>query len=356
MRDVSRLAGVSRMTVARVLHRSGGVLPTTQARVEQAVSALGYVPDRAAGSLSTRRSGFVGLVLPTLNNANFASLAEGLTEALRPANYEVLIGYTGYSVAEEERQIRTMLARRPEALVLAATGHSPATRRLLEPGRPPVIEIAELPDQPLAHAIGLSNEAAGRAAADTLLGLGHRKLGAIGPGRDGDRIDTRGEARLRGFVAAVAAAGLPTSLALAEGGLPNSYRHGAEAMAALLAQAPDVEAVFAISDLSAVGALSECQRRGIAVPGRISLLGFGDFDIGQQLVPPLSTIATDFPGMGRAAGRMIIELVAPPSTGAGGLQQPALDRRLDIGFNLLERGTTRAAGPAGINHRKASHA
>ena len=148
----------------------------------------------------------------------------------------------------------------------------------------------------------------------------------------------------------MAAAGLPTSLAFAEGGLPNSYSQGARAMAALLEQAPGVEAVFAISDLSAVGALSECQRRGIAVPGRISLLGFGDFDIGQQLVPPLSTIATDFPGMGRAAGRMIVELVMQLRDGAGSAE---VDRRLDIGFNLLERGTTRAAA---TSNRRARHA
>ncbi len=354
LRDVSLLAGVSRMTVARVLKRSDLVLPATRTRVEEAVATLGYVPDRAAGSLSTRRSGFVGLVVPTLNNGNFASLAEGLTEALRPAGYEVLIGYTTYSAAEEERTIRTMLARRPEALVLAATSHSPATRRLLEHERPPVIEIAELPSRPLAHAIGVCNEEVGRAAADTLLGLGHRRLGAIGPGRAGDRIDTRGEARLHGFVAAVREAGLPTVVALAEGGLPNSYSHGASAMAVLLSQAPEVEAVFAISDLSAVGALMECQRRGIPVPDRISLLGFGDFEVGQQLVPPLSTIATDFPGMGRSAGRMIIDLLSAATT------SPALDRRLDIGFKLLARGTTRATtrdtGATSRKHREASHA
>ena len=354
LRDVSLLAGVSRMTVARVLKRSELVLPATRLRVEQAVATLGYVTDRAAGSLSTRRSGFVGLVVPTLNNGNFASLAEGLSEALRPAGYEVLIGYTTYSVAEEERIIRTMLARRPEALVLAATDHSAATRRLLDHQRPPVIEIAELPERAMTHAIGISNEAVGRAAALHLLGLGHRRLGAIGPGRAGDRVDTRGEARLRGFVGTVREAGLPVALALAEGGLPNSYSQGAGAMAALLSQAPEVDAVFAISDLSAVGALMECHRRGIAVPERLSLLGFGDFEVGRQLVPPLSTIATDFPGMGRSAGRMVIELLAE------GTAAPPLDRRLDIGFKLLARGTTRAGSGESETllrkQREASHA
>ena len=94
IRDVSRVAGVSRMTVSRVLSQPSLVLPETRARVERAIAALGYVPDRAAGALATRRTGFVALILPTLTNANFAGVAHGLVEALRPAGYEVLIGYT----------------------------------------------------------------------------------------------------------------------------------------------------------------------------------------------------------------------------------------------------------------------
>ena len=347
LRDVSRLAGVSRMTVTRVFIRPDQVLPATRARVQQAVMHLGYVPDRAAGSLSTRRSGFVGLVVPTLNNGNFAALAEGLTEALRPAGYELLIGYTSYSIAEEERQIRTMLSRRPEALVLAATNHSQATRTLLDHPGPPVIEIADLPAQPLGRAIGVSNHAVGRAAAAFLLDLGHRKLGALGPGRSDDQIDTRGEARLEGFREALREAGRSTDFVRAEGRLPNSFTHGAAAMAALLAQAPDVEAVFAISDLSAVGALMECRRQGIAVPDQLSLLGFGDFEIGQQLVPPLSTISIDFPNLGRTTGHMIIGLLQKPD------MMP--ERRIDVGFELIARGTTRAAHRLSLPQTGATH-
>ncbi len=90
------------MTVTRVFIRSDQVTPETRARVQNAVTELGYVPDRASGVLATRRSGFVGLLLPTPPNGNFAALAEGLTEQLRPAGYELLIGYTGYSMGEEE--------------------------------------------------------------------------------------------------------------------------------------------------------------------------------------------------------------------------------------------------------------
>ena len=342
LRDVSQLAGVSRMTVTRVFIRPDQVLPATRARVQQAVAQLGYVPDRAAGSLSTRRSGFVGVVLPTLANGNFAALAEGLTEALRPAGFELLIGYTTYSVAEEERQVRTILSRRPEALVLAAAPHSPAALRLLVEAGPPVIEIAELPDHPIGRAIGFSNHAVGMAAAEFLLALGHRRLATIGPSRCGDRIDARGEARLQGFADALAAAGMATDLVRADSRIPVSFHQGATAMATLLYDAPDVDAVFAVSDLSAVGALMECRRRGIEVPRRLSLLGFGDFEIGQQMVPALSTIGVDFQDLGRRAGAMIVDLLRHGIAGE--------ETRIDVGFSVIERGTTRDAAQRGMQH------
>ena len=342
LRDVSRLAGVSRMTVTRALIRPDQVLPATRARVQLAVAQLGYLPDRAAGGLASRRSGFVGLVLPTLANGNFAALAEGLTEGLRSAGYELLIGYTTYSVAEEERQIRTILSRRPEALVLAAAPHSEVARRLLAHAAPPVIEIAELPEQPIGRAIGFSNYEVGQEAARFLIGLGHRRLAALGPTRSLDRFDTRGEARLRGFADAMRAAGLACDLIRADGDIPLSFEHGARSMAALLDAAPDVTAVFAISDLSAVGALMECRRRDIEVPAKLSLMGFGDFEIGRQMVPPLSTIGVDFRGLGQGAASMILDLLhRGPGDESHGGESHGGDSKIDVGFTVIARGTTR---------------
>ncbi len=344
LRDVSVLAGVSRMTVTRVFIRPEQVLPATRTRVRQAVEALGYVPDRAAGSLATRRSGFVGLIVPTVANGNFAALAEGLTEALRPAGYELLIGYTSYSLAEEERQVRTLLSRRPEALVLAAPHREPVLRQLGQAGVP-VIEVAELPARPIGHAIGFSNHAVGRAAASFLVGLGHTRIAALGPARSRDRRDLRGEARLRGFADALRAARLPTELVRADGEIPFAFRHGALAMGRLLDAAPKVEAVFAVSDLAGVGALMECRRRGIDVPGGLSLLGFGDFEIGQQVVPALSTVSVDFGDLGNRAGRLAVELLQRAGT-AGDEGDVQGDRTVDLGFTVVPRGTTRARSSA----------
>ncbi|WP_307269231.1 LacI family DNA-binding transcriptional regulator [Labrys wisconsinensis] len=336
MQDVSRLAGVSPMTVSRVLADPQRVTEPTRRRVLEAVAQLRYVPDMVAGSLSSRRTSFIAVILPTLTNANFADTAHGLTEALRPADYQPLIGYTMYRLDEEERLIRAMLARRPEAVVVAGTVHTKAASELLHQAGVPVVEIWERPDRPIDRAVGFSNHEAGRAAARRLIALGHRRIGALGPGIDGAARDFRGEDRLAGFAAALREAGLGDELVLRHGEPPVSFDHGARALAVLLERAGDVEAVFAVSDIAAVGALMECRRRGIRVPEDLSLIGFGDFEIGRQCVPSIDTIRVDAQRIGRRTGELLLALLGKGSP-AG---EPA---SLDVGFELVVRETTAAA-------------
>ena len=330
MRDVSRLAGVSTMTVSRVLAGPAVVAKETRERVMRAVEQLGYVPDLVAGSLSSRRTNFVGLILPTLTNSNFADTAQGLAEALGEG-YQLLIGYTLYRAREEERLVRSLLGRRPQAIVIAGTLHTATTRRMLLNAGIPVVEIWDHPDQPLDLAVGFSNFEAGRAAARHLLALGHRRLAALGSQAEGDVLDARGEARLQGFEAALAEAGQPGTV-LRYGAAPVSYGHGAEAMGHLLAQVPDVEAVFAVSDSSAFGALMECRRRGIDVPGRLSVIGFGDFHLGRECEPAISTVRVDAQGIGTRTGELLLELFeGAERTG------PAA---FDLGIEVVAPGTT----------------
>jgi len=331
IRDVSQLAGVSRMTVSRVISDPELVLPATRAKVLRAVADLGYVPDKAAGSLSSRRTGFIALMLPTLTNANFAAVAHGLTEALRDADYHLLIVYTEYDMAEEERQLRGLLARRPEAIVLTGATHSRETGKLLLAADVPIIEIADLPSRPIGHVIGFSNYEVGRTAARYLIERGFNRIGAVGAAADGSVVDHRGEQRMRGFEDELRFSGRDTSAVLRNGKAPLDYDHGAGALTALLEAAPDVEAVFAVSDLSAVGVVMECQRRGIDVPGQISVIGFGDFAIGRIINPPLTTIHVDFTELGRRTGKTLVALLAADGDVAA---EPG---RVDVGLTIIER-------------------
>lgn len=333
IRDVSRLAGVSRMTVSRVVSDPELVLPATRERVNKAIADLGYVPDRAAGSLSSRRTGFIALMLPTLTNANFSAVAHGLTEVLREADYHLLIAYTDYDLAEEERQLKNLLARRPEAIVLTGTLHKRASSRMLMAADIPVIEIADLPQHPIEHVVGFSNYQVGRTAARHLIEKGFSRIGAIAASAEGEVTDHRGDERIRGFEDELRFSGMSTDLVLRNGIAPVSYDHGATAIGLLLDRAPDIEAVFAVSDLSAVGVVMECQRRGVAVPDALSVMGFGDFEIGREINPPLTTIHVDFRALGQRAGETIRTLLS-----GDGATAPTI---VDVGLTLVERASVK---------------
>lgn len=335
IRDVSRLAGVSRMTVSRVISEPHLVVPATRERVLKAITDLGYVPDRGAGSLSSKRTGFIALMLPTLTNANFSLVAHGLTEALRAEDFHLLIAYTDYNLAEEERQLANLLARRPEAIVLSGAVHSRKGTRMLMSADIPVIEISDLPSHPTQHAVGFSNYEVGRVAARYLIENGFTKIGAVGAKRDGDVGDHRGDERLRGFEDELRYSGRATDLVLRHGRAPVSYDQGAKAVGALLEAEPGLDAIFAVSDLSAVGVVMECQRRGIDVPGRLSVMGFGDFEIGREINPALTTIHVDFHALGRRAGELILDLLARDE------EEDADARFIDVGMSLLERASVR---------------
>ncbi len=306
MADVARLAGVSPMTVSRAFKRDTSVSEATRDTIRKAAEELGYVFDSAASSLRSQRSDFVAVTIPSINNANFAETLRGLSEGLKDRGLQILLGYTDYDIHEEERLIEQLLRRRPEAIVVTGGKHTPRARRLLENAGIPVVETWDLPDAPIGHVVGFSNAAAVRGMIDHFVARGVTRIAFIGG--DADR-DTRGTDRREGFVAAMQAHGLDASRLIAAGAPPISMREGAAAMGRLLESLPDTEAVICVSDLSAFGALTECQRRGIAVPEAIWIAGFGDYEIAEVSVPALTTI-NPFPReIGAAAASLILDVL-----------------------------------------------
>lgn len=287
MADVAKATGVSPMTVSRAFKHDSSVSESTREAILKAAEDLGYVFDATASTLRSQKTNFVAVTIPSINNANFAETVGGLTEGLKARGLQILLGNTEYDIHEEERLIEQLLRRRPEAIVVTGGKHTDRSRRLLANAGIPVIETWDLPTTPLGHVVGFSNADAVRGMVDHFVAQGYTRIAFIGG--DADR-DTRGTDRRAGFIAAMQAHGLDTSRLIAAGAPPISMREGADAMAQLLATLPDTEAVICVSDLSAFGALSECQRRGIAVPTQIAIAGFGDYEIGAVCVPSLTTI------------------------------------------------------------------
>lgn len=304
MADLARIAGVSPMTVSRAFKSDSSVSETTRQAILKVAEDLGYVFDSTASNLRSQRTDFVAVTIPSINNANFAETVAGLAEGLKDRGLQILLGYTNYDVTEEERLIEQLLRRRPEAIVVTGGKHTLRARRLLQNAGIPVIETWDLPDDPIGHVVGFSNAVAVRGMVDLLIGQGCQRIAFIGG--DADR-DTRGTDRRAGFIAAMRSHGLDATRLIAAGVPPISMREGAVAMGQLIDTLPDTEAVICVSDLSAFGALTECQRRDVDVPGRMSIAGFGDYEIGAVSVPSLTTI-NPFPrDIGTAAAQLILK-------------------------------------------------
>lgn len=307
MSDVARKAGVSTMTVSRALRDGASIAISTREKIMRAVDELGYVLDQSAGSLSSKRTGFVAALLPSLNNSNFADTARGLTDALQGAGLQVLLGYTDYLIEKEEELIESMLRRRPEAIVVTGGRHTARGRKLLENAGIPVIETWDLPPKPVRHVVGFSNAEAAEALVRHLHRKGYRKIGFIG---GTSNRDTRGADRRLGYERAMAALGLKDTRIISFGTPPISMKQGGEALARLLEQWPDVEAAICVSDLSAFGALMECKRRRIAVPKRIAIAGFGDFEISSCSYPSITTVSVNCYDIGRRSGELLLRAIA----------------------------------------------
>src|SRR5665213_4188196 len=190
---VAERAGVSAITVSRVVRLPEMVAPQTRARVEAAMRELGYVPNQLAGALAGARTRSVGVLVPTIANSIFADTVQGLSDELEPLGYAVILAQSRYDDAREDRMLAALLSRRPEAIVMVG---SPATEdgaRLLRRAGIPIVETWEIPEAPIDAVAGFSNYEAGCAVARHLAAQGRQNLAFIG----GD--DPRATRRWNGF-------------------------------------------------------------------------------------------------------------------------------------------------------------
>lgn len=331
MRDVALAAGVSRMTVSRALKKDSPISSETRARILQVVREMNYVPDQMAGSLTTKRSGFVAVLVPSLNNLHFAETVQALTEELETIGQQILLGHTDYSSDREEHLVEAMLRRRPEAIVLSYDGHSDRTVALLGDASVPVIELWERPEDPIGHTIGFSNREAAAEMTRSLIALGYRNIAFLG---EADDAWTRGAARRAGWRHAMADAGLPHHRLLKTGRPPLSIEAGAEALPRLLTAFPDTDCIFCVSDAPAFGVLSALAGQGRAVPESLGVAGFGDFEVSRFSTPSITTVAVDPKRIGQSTGRLIAQLFGES------VLPDAAPQHLQIDAKIMLRGST----------------
>lgn len=294
------------MTVSRAFKDDASVRRKTRELIHKTADEMGYVFDTMASNLRTQRSNFVAVIIPSVNNANFAATLRGLSDEIEASGRQILLGNSNYSLKREEQLIDQLLQRRPDAIVLTGGRHSERARQRLVAAGIPIIETWDLPEDPVDHVVGFSNAETMEALVEHLVSHGRTKIAFIG-GDAGD--DNRGADRRSGFIAAMSSRNLLADRLVGVGSPPASMQTGADAMSKILSDYPDSDAVIGVSDLAAFGALTECQRRGVSVPEDIAIAGFGAYDIASVSVPTLTTVDVRPREIGRLSARLILEIL-----------------------------------------------
>ncbi len=324
--NVAKLAGVSPITVSRVLNRPELVTPDTIEHVQQVIARTGYVPNLLAGGLASRRSRLVAAIVPQIAHSLFVETIQSLTDRLGEAGYQVLLGLSGYSESREEDLITAILSRRPDAIFLTGIKHSPVARQRLLAARIPVVETWDLTPTPIDMLVGFSHEKVGQATAEFLLGKGYRHFGMVWAD------DERAVLRRRGFLSVLAAHGIPEpEVPISIGPTPSTLRQGRQRLAQLLDDQVRPRVVFCSSDALAQGVLVEAQSRGLSIPGDLAVMGFGDLDFAAYTYPALSTVRIDRPAIGRKAAEALLARING---------EEVAEKVIDVGFELIEREST----------------
>lgn len=316
--EVAAEAGVSTITASRALRGQGPISDTTRAKVLKAAEKLGYRRNPLAASLVSQRTDLVGVIVPSLSNIVFVDVLAGVNDALAETGYRSIFGVTDYAPEEEARLVDGMLGWHPAALILTGVEHDPATRAAIEASGTACIEIMDMTEDPIGTVIGFSHVETGHAAARRLIEKGYRRIAYLGHSLT---RDTRAAKRYAGFRAALAEAGVAlhaeeiTSEASGVGA-------GRAATGALLARAPDVDAIYFSNDDMAIGGLLHCLAAGLDVPGQIAAIGFNGLEIGQEMPSPLTTMLTPRREIGLRAGRAALALASGQSEPARQVVEP----------------------------------
>ena len=303
LHEVGIRAGVSAMTVSRVVNGRGGVDLETRRRVEEAIQALDYVPNRIARGLISQKTQTIGLIVPDVVNPFFAPVVRGAESAARKAGYRVLLCNSEGDLRLEREYIEDLVAHRVEGLMLA-----PASDRsrssilsLLRGGFPLVLIDRALPDAD-CDLIVSDNANGARRLIEHLIGIGHKEIAHVTDAED----TSTGRERLRGYRDALDAAGIPFQSELVVRTTVDRIG-GYRAAQEILTRDPLPTAIFAVNNMTAVGAMEALRERGLSVPKDMGLVCFDDVEHLAILSPILTVIDQPAETFGSLGAQLLLE-------------------------------------------------
>ncbi len=306
LRDVSEASGVSEMTVSRVLRNRGDVSQGTRKKVLEAAKRLGYVPNKIAGALASKRVNLVAVIIPSMSNMVFPEVMSSISAELEETDLQPVVGLTNYVPEQEEKVLYEMLSWRPSGVIIAGLEHTDAARAMMRNAGIPVIEIMDVDGEPVDTAVGISHRRAGRKMATAIIKAGYKKIGFLGTKMP---LDHRARKRFEGFTQALAKEGIEIAdQEFYSGG--SALAKGRELTEALLARTPDLDFLYYSNDMIGAGGLLHLREQGIDIPGQIGLAGFNGVDLLDGLPQQLATMDACRRDIGRIAARIIADRTA----------------------------------------------
>jgi len=332
--SVANAAGVSPSTVSRSFNHPALVSPATRKRITRAVEKLGYIRNRAAQSMHGRRSGTIGLIVPTIDHAIFAEMIQSFSEAIDRAEFTLLIASHSYDLDREYAMMRKLMEHRVDGIAVVGLEHAEASMRLLEQQGIPAMGLWNYAPDAVLPCVGADNREAGLRAAEHLIGLGHRDIGLIFPRSEGN---DRADARLAGACDGLLAAGIPL-ISDWHCEVPYSIAQAKQLGQDLLQGEHRPTALLCGNDVIAQGVIYGAQSCGIVVPDDLSVIGIGDFKGSGEMEPGLTTIRIPARDIGKIAGERFTALITGTKVGA-----TEEHFRIRCPLECILRGTTRAA-------------
>ncbi|HET9344594.1 MAG TPA: LacI family DNA-binding transcriptional regulator [Candidatus Limnocylindrales bacterium] len=311
--EVARVAGVSRATVSRVVNGNPKVGADAKRQVERAIERLGYVPNQAARSLVTRRSQSIGLVIPEpagrlFEDPFFPRLLRGIGAALSSRELQLVL-LMPQSSSEETRAERYLTAGHVDgALLVSLHGNDPLPQAVAGRGVPVVVG-GRPPRGSQVSYVDVDNVQGARSAVEHLIGTGRKAIATIA----GPQDMPAGQDRLTGYHDALESAGIARDARLVADG-DFTQQGGAEAARRILAARPNLDAIFAASDLMAAGAIQVLRAAGRGIPEDVAVVGFDDSQSAETTDPPLTSVRQPIEEMGREMVRLLVEQLAEPGS------------------------------------------
>ena len=308
LKDIAERAGVSVMTVSKVLRDAPDVSAATKDRIRALARQMGYVPDSLAQGLRTRTTKLFGLVVSAMTNPIFSRVVMAIEERAHELGYELILSHTLNMTEREDSAIRRLISRRVDGLFVSPVyrlgPEAPIYQELQRCGIPTVVLGHSAPFCSQFVNVETDDLPASQAATRHLLELGHKRIAFFA----GPQVSPWAHERLDGYRRALREANIEVDDTLVFNA-GSTVEEGEKAALQMLSEQPDATAVQAVNDLVAIGAATIFLNQGLRIPGDLSLVGFGNVLTSEYFRVPLTTIRQPKLRLGVAAMNSMLKLL-----------------------------------------------